>query len=142
MKKVAFFGKIELVKGKPKLTLTEDHVAQIIYEKLGGECLVRLTVSEDDKGKDSRLQAYYWKIVLEDIAAGMRDLGNDWTKQEAHDKLKEMFAPKIRDQHTTKQMSAREFKEYVERCIRFAAEFLSITVRTSTREGLLPKEER
>lgn len=152
MKRATFFGHIEHDGMNARLIIPEkDQIAQVAWEKLEGTLLpkngrlygrvmVRLTIIEDDPGKESSDQRYYWHIVLDDITQAMNSLGNRWSKQETHDKLKEMFAPRIKGFPTTKQMGKREFKDYVEKCCQFAADFLGKEVRPKVNPANMPTE--
>lgn len=154
MKKALFFGVIEHDGTTARLTIPDkDQVAQVAWEKLEGllkevrpgqfhgSVMVKITIIEDDKGKDLGLQRYYWSILLDDIAAAMRDLGNDdYDKDRAHEEMKKLFAPIHDGRHTTQRMGRREFIEYVGKCERFAVNFLGITLRQKIRPGSMPTE--
>lgn len=154
MKKAMFFGVIEHDGTTARLVIPDkEQVAQVAWEKLegrlkevkpgkfSGSVMVKITIVEDDKGKDLGLQRYYWSILLDDIAAAFRDLGNDdFDKDRAHDEMKKMFAPIHDGRHTTQRMGRREFMEYIARVERFAVQFLAIKLREKVRPGSMPTE--
>ena len=143
MKRATFFGELRRENGKAVLIIPDKgNVAQIAWEALGGNCFVKITVQEDDKGKDQALQRYFWSVVLTDITRAFNELGNKWSKEQSYAKLKKMYAPKVNGEHTTKRMTRSEYRQFVDECILFANEFLQIKIREPERAGGFPNEER
>lgn len=91
------------------------------------------------RGKASCAQSrYYWGVLVPEITERLVELGNDVTKELVHEFLKLEFNKKyLRDQDgtvigevgdTTTSQNKEQRSEYIERCIRFAAEKLEITI--------------
>jgi hypothetical protein len=144
MKRATFFGELRRENGKAVLIIPDkENVAQVAWETLGGNCFVKITVQEDDKGKDQALQRYFWSVVLPDITRAFNELGNRWSEDRAYEELKErMNVPFINGKRSTKRMTRSEYRQFVDECILFANEFLQIEIREPERAGGFPNEER
>jgi hypothetical protein len=83
---------------------------------------------------------YYWSVVCSAVKCGLQDMGWDTiiTDEDAHEFLKDKFlkvthvneetGEAITITRSTTILSKTEFKEYVERCVRFAAMDLHIVI--------------
>jgi hypothetical protein len=127
MDKIIFYGKVKLVNGKPVIELhNREAVSQQVFEALG-ECNIRVVFSEDSTGREDWLNRYYWGHVIPQIRRGCTDAGHDWDNNEVHDFLKRQYTPT----GSIKPLTKRQFRTYVDRCIQFAAEFLSVTIENT-----------
>lgn len=79
---------------------------------------IELILRERTVGRSARQNAYYHGVVVKMISDRT---GCD--PEETHQNLKEHF--KV---DTTTKMKTVEFQEYIERCRRFAAEFLELNI--------------
>ena len=79
---------------------------------------IELILRERSEGRSDQQNAYYHGVVVKMISD---KTGHD--PEEAHQKLKEHF--KVT---TTTKMKTAEFQEYIEKCRRFAAEFLELNI--------------
>lgn len=99
---------------------------------------VVLTVEEDKGRRSSQANRYYWSVIVELIRAGLKDQGHEITREGTHELLKYRF---LRDDRpigkdgefvtfirSTTELDKEEFGAYLEHCIRFAAEYLSLTI--------------
>lgn len=99
------------------------------------------------KRQTSSQMRYYHGVVVEHIRLGLKDLGNDFSKEKVHALLKTMFLTDelidestgevIADPRTGRhlsytrslnELSRQEFSSYIDTCIRFAAETLTVAV--------------
>lgn len=101
---------------------------------------VVLTVDEFKEKRGSQANKYYWKVVLGSIGVGLKDAGwepNKCSKEAVHEMLKREFLTV--DEHlkdgvflkrtrSTTELDSQEFSEYLEHCIRFAAEYLNVQI--------------
>ena len=90
---------------------------------------------------------YYWGFVVEDIRAGIAEAwGEKLEKEEVHVILKNRFLSRpVVDHHTgevmgntaksTRVLDVEMMSRYLEECIKFAAEYLNVTVRAAVRSG-------
>lgn len=128
--KITFFGSLTLKDGKAYLEIPEKHLlAQQAIEALG-DGPVRITITHDDKGKESGLLRYYWSVMLPAIALRFQELGNDWDEAETHRQLKKLFPQHFKPgkEPSIKSLSKQRFRRYVQDVHLFAAEFLCISV--------------
>ncbi len=79
---------------------------------------IELVLRERTEARSDQANAYYHGVVVKMIS---EKTGHD--PEETHQKLKEHF--KVL---TTTTMKTTEFQEYIERCKRFAAEFLELNI--------------
>jgi hypothetical protein len=99
---------------------------------------VRLTVERDRPKRSSPQNRYYHGVVLHLIWKGMRDMGAEVSKAEVHEYLKMRFnavelvnegtAEVIALPGSTTKLDTGDFSAYVDRCVRFAQEFLNVTI--------------
>ena len=86
-----------------------------------------------------RLRCYYFKVVIPSVQLGLYDTGNDLTKEETHDFLKDRFLQvEFLDEQTwtyrtemgsTKELPTKEFRKFIDRIQQWAAEYLNIYIR-------------
>jgi hypothetical protein len=97
----------------------------------------RLRISR--AGKRSIMQnGYYWGCVIPAIQSGLYDLGTEADKEEIHEWMKAKFnyaelVNEITGQYerlplSTTKLTKLEFCEYIEKIVRFAAEFLNVVI--------------
>jgi hypothetical protein len=148
MRKITFYGKIARYnQGKVILELHDrDEMLQRTWESMSdnptGIVPIRMVIYEDDKGKDSGDFGYYWAVVVPEIQKAMNDLGNQYDKNEVHEKLKELFIrPNKAGIRSTSKMTKSQFVLYIENCCKFAAEFLGIEVKRKTQGQHFPSQE-
>lgn len=109
-------------------------------EKLRGKHVL-LSVGEAKPTRSNSQNKYYWSCVVGGIAHGMKDAGFEpleCTSQAVHDMLKFRFLRMDRPIgqdgefvsiiRSTTDLDTQEFSEYLEHCLRFAAEYLGIVI--------------
>ena len=101
---------------------------------------VVLTVQEFKETRSNQANRYYWGVVVDLISRGLADCG--WEPKECapvavHEMLRReylseekhvkdgMFVNRVK---STTELDTQEFGAYLEHCIRFAAEFLSLVI--------------
>lgn len=92
---------------------------------------VWLVVSDRKVPRTLSQNAYYWGVVVQMISDE-----TDHEINEVHDELKNRFCPTVivRDEgreyedRSTTRLTTKEFKDYIERCVAFAASFHSISI--------------
>lgn len=100
---------------------------------------VTIEVRPDGKRRSLPQNSYYWSVVVGLVADGIaEEWGESLTRDEVHDLLKqqcnwtERVSPVtgecIREAQNTRNMTTTQFEDYLERCRRFAAEFLNISI--------------
>lgn len=97
-----------------------------------------MEIKEKKKKRSNSQNSYYFGVVVTMVCLRLRDLGNDVTIEETHDFLKANFNYKeivkeetgeiLKIPRGTSELSTIEFSEYIERVIRFGAEFLDIQI--------------
>lgn len=101
---------------------------------------VRLTVEKDSGKRSSQANRYYWGVVVELISRGLKEVG--WepaacTPKAVHLDLRRRFLTEekhVKDglfmEHvkSTTELDSEAFGEYLEHCIRFAAEWLGVAI--------------
>lgn len=118
-----YYGRI--IDGHIKLLHRESFAALI--QQLEG-CEIDIQLRKHRKDRSSKQNAYYWSCVVAEIA---NFCGYEPT--EAHDALKQMFLtdhsnaalPRVR---STTTLDTKEFMEYIEKCVQFAAEKFGIVI--------------
>lgn len=120
--------------GKMVLSPVQSKLIKQEYERCeGGE--VRLTMKKDQRDRTLRQNRYYWGAVLATIASDDSEIGH--SPEELHYIFKHMFLPKRFTQMgnaevllkpTTTVLNTKEFTEYVDKIVLFAAEQLNIRV--------------
>lgn len=125
MKKITFFGRVFERGGKWVIEMdNREDAAQMVMEAMGGASNLRIVFYEDEKEREKWINSYYWAYVLPTIHNGIIEMGNEWEKDETHNFLKGMFTPK----GTTKNLTTNEYRLYIEKCCKFAAELLGVVV--------------
>lgn len=85
------------------------------------------------------LNNYYFGVVVKMVMNRVRDLGNDWNAKRTHDYLKDRFVPDDIDfdlengsviitNGSTSSLTNKQFTDYIERIIQWAAEVLDIQI--------------
>jgi hypothetical protein len=101
---------------------------------------ITIKVGAASKAKSTQANRFYWGVVVAHVAAGLEVLqGTPFTTEEAHEVLKqycngEMINTRMGLLHmgrTTKGMSNEDFTAYIDRCIKWAAEYLGVAVPDS-----------
>lgn len=113
MRPPIFRGKVE--KGRIQLD-NKDRFRPYLASFEGKR--IELILRERSEGRSDQQNAYYHGVVVKMISDAT---GHD--PEETHQKLKEHFKVK-----TTTTMKTAEFQEYIEKCKRFAAEFLELNI--------------
>lgn len=100
---------------------------------------VQLTISKRRKRRSNDQNAYYWGVVVAMTREGINEAwGEHLSLEEAHHILKfqcnyaehvnEATGEIIKIPKTTTELSTTEFEEYLERCRRFAQEWLQVII--------------
>ncbi len=125
MKKITFFGRVFVRNGKPVIEMdNREDAAQMVLEAMGGPTTIRIVFYEDEKEREKWVNAYYWRVVVPAITGGVNDLGNEWSNTDTHNYLKGQYTPN----NTTKTLTTNQFRTYIEKCCKFAAEILGVAV--------------
>jgi hypothetical protein len=125
MKKITFFGRVFEKEGKAFIQMDNKEIAaQLVREAMGGDSCIRVVFYQDEKEREKWVQSYYWAVVVPCIGDGVRDMGNDWNNERVHEFLRDNFTPK----GSTKNLTTAEFKTYIEKCCKFAADLLGVVV--------------
>lgn len=156
-RRAAFYGQLIHTGDKCMLVIPEkEFLAQRAWEALDGkfkntpgdsirgEMFVRVYIYEDDKGKDSALNRYFFGTLLPQLQKGMYDLGNDHidTTEKAYEELKVQFLkPDADGIYSTKGLGKREFEDFVSRCERLGTNVLGLTLTSKTDKNF-PADER
>lgn len=90
-------------------------------------CRVEITVKKYNPKRSDRQNRYYWSVVVGYISAYTGQL-----PEEAHEGLKSMFLKVHHDKlpyiRSTASLTTKEFNDYVEQCIVWAAQFLGVAI--------------
>lgn len=122
-----------------KLQFTSFKAWQTFVSQLEG-CAIEVTIKKQSKRKSTQANRYYFKVVVQHVMAGLKELqGVPFTKEEAHEVLKQYCNGKaietkiglIQVGQTTKGMSNEDFTAYVNRCKRFAFDYLNVPIPDS-----------
>ncbi len=100
---------------------------------------VQFTISKRRKRRSGDQNAYYWGVVVNMVRDGMQEVwGEHVSLEESHHILKfqcnyeervnEATGEIIKIPKTTTELSTAEFEEYLERCRRFAQEWLQVII--------------
>lgn len=98
---------------------------------------VEVTVKHLYAKRSLSQNAYYRGVVVPLIADALTDAwGEDISEEEAHDQLKSLFNVRTIDTEngtvsligSTSKLTTVEFSAYVEKCVQWAASFLSINI--------------
>jgi len=101
---------------------------------------ITIKVGAASKAKSTQANRYYFKVVVEHVMEGLKELqGVSFTKEEAHEVLKQYCNGKVINTkigliqvgQTTKGMDNEDFSAYINRCIRFAFDYLNVSIPES-----------
>lgn len=89
-----------------------------------------------DKNRTNPQNKYYWGVVVPYITLALKEFGNETNNNLTHEFLKSEFNKKdicILDEvktivGSTADLTTTEFIEYIEKCCRFASEYLNISI--------------
>lgn len=123
-----------------RLEIPDKHlVAQKTWEKLGGtfeqvdgkmvgRMRVLISIIEDQQGPPQTLRGWFHKVLLPSITDAANEFGNEYNKEQVYEILKGMYAKwdVSGTRATTVGMSNKEYREFVDRCQRFAHETLGM----------------
>lgn len=86
---------------------------------------ITITIQESKKQRSNDQNSYYWSVVLPFIVEGIAELqGEPTTSNEIHKQMKRDF----NDGNSTTELNPKQFNEYLNKVVRFASEFLNITI--------------
>lgn len=101
------------------------------------DCAVELTIRKKNR-RSNVANRYLWGVVYKEIEVRLNELGNDVNSEVVHEWCKGKFNPvpiigiggEMLDTKggSTAEMNAFEFSEYIEKIIRFAAEYLEVCI--------------
>lgn len=100
---------------------------------------VILSVEKKSKRRTLNQNNYYWAVVVDLIRQGIIDTGELLTSSEIHDFLRFRFLKqqKVNEEsgeviyeyaRSTAELMVHEFSFYLDNCIQFAAEYLSVAI--------------
>ena len=99
-------------------------------------CTVEITIKKKNK-RSTPQNSYYRGVVVEEVRHGLLEIGYQMTNDETHEFLKQKFnnvevvnkkGISIEMPRSTTELNVSEFSEYVEKIVRFAAEYLGVYV--------------
>lgn len=110
-------------------------VKKLFDELQDGKYLIE--IGQHNKRSDPQ-NKYYWAVCVPMVQEGMKDLGNEFTKEEVHDFLKKEFNfsevvnPETGEvkqvPRSTTLLNKEAFSNYIESIQRWAAEWLHIVI--------------
>lgn len=100
---------------------------------------VVLTVEEFREKRSNQANRYYWGICVDLIARGLKDAGwepRECSAEQVHELLKREFLTEdrhingviVKRTKSTTELDTQQFGEYIEHCVRFAAENLDVII--------------
>lgn len=99
---------------------------------------VVLTVTEFRDKRSNPQNRYYWKCVVDVIHRALKESGWEITKEGTHELLRFRFLKEDRPigedgefvttVRSTTELDRQEFGDYIEACVRFAAEYLNVVI--------------
>ena len=100
---------------------------------------VEIIVAKKTKKRSPLQNRYYWGVVVSMIKEVLIEMGHDeLTSEEVHDFLRNRFLVKEIVNETTAEIvsipmsttetTTTEFMTYIDKCVKFGAEFLSISI--------------
>lgn len=126
---------------KALLNLSDETVRRkIIYAVAKARGIHRLELTRCREQRTLSQNAYYWGVVLPAVAEGIMEAwGEQLDPEEIHDFLKQRFLTKPvvnrntgevtgETTHSTTALDTSAFAGYLDKIIRFAAEFLSTEI--------------
>lgn len=109
----------------------------LLLETLRGKS-IKIEVSDAKPSRSSQANRYYWGVVVFLIWKGLKDQGWEMTREGTHEMLRVRFLSEDRPINedgefvtvvrSTTDLSTEEFGVYLEQCVRFAAEYLNVTI--------------
>lgn len=110
-----------------------DRVSSFMRDVMGLPADKAFVLEAKEETRSMRQNKYLWGVAYRAIVEFMRDHhGRDYSDEAIHETLKELFLPsrveqlasrEVRIYRTTTKLTKREFCEYVEHVVRWAAEF-------------------
>lgn len=98
----------------------------------------RIDLTQYRPRRSDRQNRYYWPCLVQPFAAWLKEQGNEYTTDDAHEILKHKF---LRREHidrrtgevmtftqSTAKLDTSEFNEYLDRCAAWLADFTGIEV--------------
>lgn len=132
---LTYYGKVT---DTGELQLPGRRIRKEVAQFAGKE--IELTIRRKRKRRSDPQNRYYFGVVVEMVRLGLEGTtGETFNADEAHEFLKSRFLEVlIIDKETgeeigrmpgsTKKLTVQEFGEYIEKCCRFAAEYLGVNV--------------
>lgn len=116
--------------------IVNKKAVKLLFDQLkDGKYLCEIDGADKRSNPQNR---YYFKMVVPLIQAGLKDLGHELTKEEAHEFLKAKFnsidlvneetGEVISVPQSTTRLNKEQFSEYKEKIQRWAAEWLQIVI--------------
>lgn len=132
--KLTYKGKVE----NDRLVLPGAKMRTEIVQTFAGK-EIEVTIQRKKKHRSDQQNRFYWAVVVPMVQAGIKDLGDIVTTEQAHEFLKMRYLKKQRiDEQTgeviyeyaksTSALTTVEFMEYISHCQQFAAEYLGVTI--------------
>ena len=132
--KLEFYGKVD---DNGVLTLRNRKQLKEDLKELKGKN-VTVTIAKTKKNRSLEQSKYYWGVVVSLIRERFIELGNEVSKEETHDYLKQEFNYKefvnektsevIRIPMSTATLTTLEFMDYIARIQKFASEILDVYI--------------
>ena len=101
-------------------------------------CAVVLTIEEFKDKRSNQSNRYYWGIVIDLIYRALKESGWEITKEGTHELLRFRFLKEdkpigedgefVTTVRSTTELDRQEFGDYIEACVRFAAEYLNVVI--------------
>jgi len=113
MRAPVFYGKV--IRGKIKL---DNNVRFMEYLATFEDKRIELVLRDRNVGRSENLNKYYWGVAVKTIADYL-----GYEPEEMHKALKEYL-----NVESTAKMNTKEFKEYLERVRRFAAQKFGVVI--------------
>jgi len=120
------------------LKIFNEDLFKILLRKLEGKGVeLILTVIEDKRSNNHN--SYYWTAIVLSIKIGIKDAwGDDISRDEVHEMLKEKFCRQDKYDHkgnryasipmSTTKLNKEEFSQYCLNCQQFALDFLGVDI--------------
>ena len=112
--------------------------ATAVREFAAKGCAVVLTIEEFRDKRSTQSNRYYWGIVVDTIYRALKESGWEITKEGTHELLRFRFLKEdkpigedgefVTTVRSTTELDRQEFGDYVEACVRFAAEYLNVVI--------------
>lgn len=125
----------------------KSQVKKLFDQLHDGKWLIE--IAKHNKRSDQQ-NKYYWAIVVPMVQEGMKDLGNEFTKEEVHDFLKKEFnfsevvnpeTGEVKEvPRSTTILNKEAFSEYLEKIQRWSAEWLHVVIPDPNTQMILDYE--